>query len=108
MAQRTTKRDYYEILGVSRSASDDDIKKAYRRLADEYFETDRYQDFCASRLGHLDELILDWVASGEFDALLVETVRTTYPPHEHEQFVAHFRGLVGQWLRERGITPQIA
>jgi molecular chaperone DnaJ len=33
------KRDYYEILGVAKDATDDDIKKAYRQLALKYHRT---------------------------------------------------------------------
>ena len=32
----TSQRDYYDVLGLSRSASADDIKKAFRRLARQY------------------------------------------------------------------------
>lgn len=34
--QGMTDRDYYEVLGVGRSASNEEIKKAFRRLAREY------------------------------------------------------------------------
>ena len=30
------KRDYYEVLGIDKSASEDDIKKAYRKMAKKY------------------------------------------------------------------------
>ena len=38
-----TKRDYYEVLGLERTASDDDIKRAFKRLAIKY-HPDRNKD----------------------------------------------------------------
>ena len=100
-------RRYFEI-GDREDLSYEEKLAAYRELADEYFEVDRYRDFCDSRLAHVDELVLDWISSADFDRLLVRTVRSTYPAHEHERFLGHFRGLVGQWISERGATATLS
>ena len=73
---------------------------AYGKLADSYFEADRYQDFCETSLRHIDEIVLDWVAGPDFDRLLIDTVRSTYPAREHDEFIAHLRGLLGLWVRD--------
>ena len=76
---------------------------AYQELADDYFETERYLEFIDTSLPHVDEMVLDWIASEEFRAVLTSTVQQSYPPHEWEQFEAHFAGLVELWVRdERG------
>ncbi|MEV8503465.1 hypothetical protein AB0368_01395 [Actinoplanes sp. NPDC051475] len=83
-----TSLSYQEKLGL------------YRKLADDYFEIDRYEEFCEKHLTHLDEMVHEWVGSPEFRSLLTETVRAMYPPHEHERFLGHFGGLIDAWLRD--------
>jgi protein associated with RNAse G/E len=72
----------------------------YRRLADEYFETEKYEEFCDRHLANVNEIVYDWVNSEEFRSLLRETVRATYPVHEHEKFLGHFGGLFDAWVRD--------
>jgi hypothetical protein len=87
-------RRYFEI-GDRDDLSYEDKLAAYRVLADEYFETERYSEFCATSLPHVDELVHEWATSPDFERLLEDTVRTTYPAHEQDRFLAHFRGLIG-------------
>ena len=90
----------YFAIADDPDRSYDDKLEAYLALADEYLESDKYWEWCAKHLPHLEEQVYDWVTSDDFDRLLRDTVAATYPPHEHEQFMAHFRGLVGLWVTD--------
>jgi hypothetical protein len=87
---------YFEIADDPDLSYDEKLT-AYLALADEYFETERYWEWCGRHLGHLEERVHEWVGSDAFDRILRDTVAATYPPHEHDEFLAHFRGLVGMW-----------
>jgi hypothetical protein len=92
-------RRYFDIADRTDLSYDEKLAE-YRRLADDYFEVERYGDFCASRLAHLNDIAVEYFGGPDFDALLVDTVRSTFPTHEHDHFVAHYRGLLGAWVRD--------
>jgi hypothetical protein len=94
-------RAYFDVADRTELSYADKLA-AYRRLADSYFDVDAYRDFCTTYLSTVDERVLDWIKGPAFDQLLLDTVAATYPPHEQEQFLAHFRGLIDMWVDERG------
>jgi len=51
----TKKRDYYEVLGITRDASDEDIKKAFRKLALEYHPDRNKSDGAAEQFKEVNE-----------------------------------------------------
>jgi hypothetical protein len=91
--------DYFAIADRDDLGYEEKLAE-YRKLADGYFQVDEYEEFCAAKLPRLDDVLLEWVEGPDFDRLLVETVRSTFPPHEHDHFVAHYRGLLGSWARD--------
>ena len=37
----------------------------------------------------------------QFDHILIETVRATFPENEHDHYIAHFRGLLKHWVESQ-------
>jgi hypothetical protein len=90
---------WFEI-GDREDLSYEEKLREYRRLADEHFEAEAYAEFASGPMRHVDEIAHEWFTSGEFDRVLVETVQTTFPAHEHEHFVEHYRGLLRSWASD--------
>jgi hypothetical protein len=93
-------REYFAV-GDRADLSYDEKLREYRRLADEYFETERYEEFVSESLARLDELTIEYFDGPSFDELLVQTIRATFPVQEQEYFVEHFRGLVASWVDDQ-------
>jgi len=91
-------RDFFAV--ADGDASWEEKLGEYRRLADDYFQVEAYEEFCAEALGALDEISVEYFEGPDFDRLLVDTVRTTFPSYEHGQFVDHYRSLLGAWARD--------
>jgi molecular chaperone DnaJ len=84
------KRDYYEVLGVERSASIEDIKKAYRKLAMQY-HPDRNQE----NKEESEEMFKE--ASEAYEVLSDSQKRQLYDAYGHEGVRAGFSGGRFSW-----------
>lgn len=71
------KQDYYEVLGVSRGASQDDIKRAYRRLAREYHPDVNQESGAEERFKQINEA---------YKVLSDEQKRQMYDQYGHDAF----------------------
>ena len=71
-------KDFYEILGVNKSASDDEIKKSYRKLAMKY-HPDRNQGDAESEKKFKE-------ASGAYEILKDSQKRAAYDQYGHDAF----------------------
>src|SRR5207237_319085 len=83
----TTKRDYYEVLGVARGAHEDEIKRAYRKLAVK-FHPDKYPND-----PHAEEKFKEL---GEaYDVLIDADKRAAYDRYGHAAFSQGAAGFGG-------------
>ena len=82
------KRDYYEVLGVDRDASEDDIKKAYRKLAVKYHPDKNPGDKTAEE---------NFKVVGEaYEALSDPQKRAAYNQYGHAAFDPRMRAGAGR------------
>ena len=82
-----SKRDYYEVLGVGRDASDDDLKKAYRRCAMKY-HPDRNPGDASAEAAFKE-------CKEAYEVLADAGKRRAYDQHGHAAFEHGFGGAGG-------------
>ncbi|WP_038206148.1 molecular chaperone DnaJ [Xenophilus azovorans] len=84
-----TKRDYYEVLGVPKNASDDEIKKAYRKLAMKYHPDRNQGDAAAGAEAKFKE------AKEAYEMLSDGQKRAAYDQFGHAGVDPNMRGGMG-------------
>jgi hypothetical protein len=75
---------------------------AYARLAHQRFDSDRFVEFCARHLPHIDEVVWEFFGTETAKSAVRRKVEALYPEHEVERFTEHFWGLIQFWRKTEG------
>ncbi|HRC86199.1 MAG TPA: hypothetical protein PK413_11365 [Thermoanaerobaculia bacterium] len=76
-----------------------DKLKLYAEIANQRLETDRFEEFCAQHLAHLDEVAWDFFGTDKAREAVRSKVAALFPPHEIDEFTDHFWGLIQFWRK---------
>lgn len=66
-------------------------------LVHEHFETERFEEFCATHLGHLDEITHEWFGTDAARDAVRRKVAALFPPHEVDDFTEIFFQRIQKW-----------
>lgn len=75
---------------------------AYARLARAHFETERFEEFCATSLKHLDEVAWEFFGTQPARDAVRSKVAAIYPAHEIEPFTELFWQRIQRWRETEG------
>ncbi len=91
---------YYEIADSDRSYREK--LAAYAAIARERLEADRFEEFCATHLAHLDEVAWEFFGSDAAKEAVRLKVESLFPRHEVDEFTEHFWGMLKFWRKTEG------
>jgi hypothetical protein len=83
-----------------RSSAFDERLEAYAAIADAHFETDRFREFCARHLPHLDEVALEFFGTEVAKDAVRQKVAALFPAHEVDPFTDLFWGRIQSWRED--------
>jgi hypothetical protein len=83
-----------------RASTFEERLEAYAAIADQHFETDRFREFCARHLPHLDEVALEFFGTDVAKDAVRQKVRALFPAHEVESFTELFWSRVQDWRND--------
>jgi hypothetical protein len=98
MRQNLDWQPYFDA--AARESSYETRLAAYATLARSHFDTDRFEEFCASHLARFDEISWEFFGSDAARAAVRAKVEALYPPHEVERFTELFWTRIQQWRRQ--------
>jgi hypothetical protein len=74
-----------------------DKLRAYAKIANERFETEKFEEFCAKHLGHLDEVADQFFSTPTARDAVSKKVAALFPKHEVEPFTELFWKRIQAW-----------